>query len=475
MLYKKSEKGQALVFIALAAVGLFAFTALSVDGGMVFSDRRHAQNAADTAALAAALARVRAQANPDQAAVDSGLDRAASNGYDDNGTTNIVEVHICDESVAMADYCRQLGVPPADDPSDYVLVKITSYVRTTFARIIGWTQVENRVTAISKAKLGGPSPVFDGSALVALARTGSPTIRNNGNINLDINNSGVFDNSADSCSFGLGGNSTVNADTGYTIASGGTHCISGGSMQGNVLNDSMYQPGTQMEYPPNLNIPDPSISCSGNGSTDPATGTVFPGNFASDPNFNHGFYTFLPGNYCFNAGLSIGGSAVVTANYVDIKVTSGEFNVTSTLNCDYILVHIAGGSGIRVNGHADVVCTNATFFATTGSISLEGTGANTYTAPTAGAHQEYANLLIYMPYGNTSALKITGNSSTEMTGSIIGVSAPVTISGNSGATGFHSSITGYTIDILGGSNTIINYVPEEQFTVLDPSSIGLTK
>lgn len=40
MLHKRSEKGQALVLIALAAVGLFAFTALAIDGGMVFSDRQ---------------------------------------------------------------------------------------------------------------------------------------------------------------------------------------------------------------------------------------------------------------------------------------------------------------------------------------------------------------------------------------------------------------------------------------------------
>ena len=79
MSYKKSEKGQALVLIVLAAMGLFGFAALSIDGGMVFSDRRHAQNAADTAALAAALARVRASSNPDAAAIAAGTARASSN------------------------------------------------------------------------------------------------------------------------------------------------------------------------------------------------------------------------------------------------------------------------------------------------------------------------------------------------------------------------------------------------------------
>src|SRR5688572_3165541 len=163
MLHKKSEKGQALVLIAFAAVGLFAFTALSVDGGRVFSDRRHAQNAADTAALAAALARVRAQTDPDGAAVASGKARALSNGYP-NEPASKVEVKICDDpSLVLPPVGKDCqGLPVNADRSDYIQVKITSYVRTTFARIIGWKQVENIVTAVAKAQLGGLSPVFGG-------------------------------------------------------------------------------------------------------------------------------------------------------------------------------------------------------------------------------------------------------------------------------------------------------------------------
>jgi uncharacterized membrane protein len=53
---KSQEKGQALILVALAAIGLVGFAALAIDGSMKFSDQRHAQNAADSAALAAALA-----------------------------------------------------------------------------------------------------------------------------------------------------------------------------------------------------------------------------------------------------------------------------------------------------------------------------------------------------------------------------------------------------------------------------------
>ena len=52
------ERGQALVLIALAIVGLAAMAGLVIDGGNAFLDRRNAQSAADSAALTAALARV---------------------------------------------------------------------------------------------------------------------------------------------------------------------------------------------------------------------------------------------------------------------------------------------------------------------------------------------------------------------------------------------------------------------------------
>ena len=48
----RSERGQAIVLITLAMVVLLGFTALAVDGSMVYADRRHAQNTADLSSLA---------------------------------------------------------------------------------------------------------------------------------------------------------------------------------------------------------------------------------------------------------------------------------------------------------------------------------------------------------------------------------------------------------------------------------------
>src|SRR3990170_1691367 len=87
MKHNKSEKGQALIIITFAIIGLIGLTGLTVDGGMAYSDRRPAQNAADSAALAAALAHVR---ETDLTTAAQSI--ATTNGYDNNGTSNTVTI-----------------------------------------------------------------------------------------------------------------------------------------------------------------------------------------------------------------------------------------------------------------------------------------------------------------------------------------------------------------------------------------------
>lgn len=51
---RRGEGGQAIVLFALVLVAIIAMAGLLIDGGMAWANRRQAQNAADTAALAAA-------------------------------------------------------------------------------------------------------------------------------------------------------------------------------------------------------------------------------------------------------------------------------------------------------------------------------------------------------------------------------------------------------------------------------------
>src|SRR5512134_3470129 len=131
MFIKANEKGQALILIALAAIGLFAFAALAIDGSMAFSDKRHAQNAADAAALAGALAYVR-EDDIDTAA----RTRATENGYDGGATSDV--------TITTTDIAAASGKCPGNTAGREVKVTIDSQVDTTFARVIGINQFKNK-------------------------------------------------------------------------------------------------------------------------------------------------------------------------------------------------------------------------------------------------------------------------------------------------------------------------------------------
>jgi len=454
--------------VALAVVGLFGFSALAIDGSRVFSDRRHAQNAADTAALAAALAKVRGDDY-----VLAAKDRASSNGYVTDADSQ-VDVHLCSEVISLGLTPPCEGIKAGTSPTEYIQVKIISTIPTTFARIVGRTQVTSLLTAVARASNGLPIPLFNGAALAALKPDGADTLGGNGNIMLDVNNSGVFNNSNHNCGLDVVGNGNYSVDTAFAVVSG-QYCNSGHpTMNGPI------QVAGQIAYPPAITIPIPHITCSGNGSATSSTLpdgqpliTYSPGNYSNLNLVAAGQVHFSPGNYCFSGGVSILGPSII-ANNVKFLISSGEFRVggNGTFNCDNMLVHINGGSGMRFNGNGGNFCSAVTFVASTGDITWNGNTSNRLFAPTGG---DYKNVLIYMPYGNSSALTINGNSGNMLTGSIIAVSSPITISGNSGTTGLHSQIIGYTVALQGNSNTTINYVEGEQYSQPDPSGIQLTK
>jgi len=482
MYHKKSEKGQALVIIALAAVGLFAFTALAIDGTRVFSDRRHAQNAADTAALAAALAKIRtpdyppnAPNAPDLAAIAAGEDRAESNGYvtDVTDADPTVEVRFCDEvlSLGLTPPCE--GVPVGADPSEYIQVVIRLTTKTTFARIIGRLEVPSIVTAVARAKPGSFSPLLDDMALAAMNLHDPDAMFGHGNITLDVNGGGVFVNSdyTGSCppdgAMSVVGNGTYDAPV-YQLV--GSLCQSGNPN----LDENAVQSTTQVPLFEDLDPP--NITCGPPGSL---VGTTFtPGTYGYI-DIPGGTYTFENGDYCFTNGVYLHGVVNIIANNARFLISSGEFssNANGTFECTNLLVHIDGGTGMHFTGSTEFDCNGVTFFASTGDLIWNGAANSNLIAPSAG---EYPNLLIYFPSTNGSALTINGNSDSTLQGSIIAAASPIAILGNSTSVAgnplqLSSQIIGDTVNIGGNGNIVINYDPGQQFSLSDPHAISLTE
>lgn len=462
---KSSERGQALILIALAAIGLFGFTALAIDGSRVFSDRRHAQNAADTAALAAALSKIRADppSTGDAVAVQAGLARAESNGY--NNSNSIVEVHNCSEP-NLNPPCS--GIPATEDPAQYIQVVIRLSTKTTFARILGRTEVPSVVSAIARAAGGTHTPPGGPNAISAMSPHDPNAIYGHGNFTLDVNNSGIFDNSDHSCAFTVSGSAgSYTVDTAFNVVSG-THCQNGFP----VLNGPVEK-AAQIAYPPSFSVPTPKISCSGNSVYDPVNRTYSPGNHNA-LDIGNGTVTFAPGNHCFSGGVNIHGNTNIIAFNTNFLITSGDFqsNANGSFTCNNLLVYINGGTGFHINGNSTNNCDGVTFYAGTGDVSWNGNANVNFSAPSFG---EYQGLLIYLPYSNKSALTVNGNSQQSLSGSIIAVASPITINGNSGTFALSSQIIGYTVNLAGNGNIVIDYDPGKQYVQNTPADIQFTK
>ncbi|MCU0463161.1 MAG: Tad domain-containing protein [Anaerolineae bacterium] len=114
----RRERGQAIVIIAFSMIALLAFTGLAIDGGGLIALYREAVNATDAAVLASSYA-ICAEGDP----VQAGLDSAAKNGFDNNGTTNWVTINyppVSGDQAGNPDYVQVIIT--ADKPAYFIQV-----------------------------------------------------------------------------------------------------------------------------------------------------------------------------------------------------------------------------------------------------------------------------------------------------------------------------------------------------------------
>jgi hypothetical protein len=410
MISKITEKGQALVLIALAAVGLFAFAALAIDGSMIFSDRRHAQNAADTAVLQAALTKVRGGDWQ-----TDGWSRASSNGYDNNGATNDVIFYS----------------PPVDGPyqanNEYIQVKIRSDVQLNFARIIGRQTATNYVQAVARVVPTETKPMFDGHAVVGLAPHDCKAIKYQGNANTSVVGSGIFVNS--DCASAAFFNNSSSAE----LTAPCLKAVGGIQANPSAINipTSCIQSGPPAvlpyNYPPD-NMVFPNVTCAAGGSRDGST--LHPGTYSG--HFPPSGVTDLSaGYYCVSGEFRVNGGDTLRGNGVLIVMMSGD-------------VVFNGGATVQLNG-----------------------------MPTPQSETNpYGGLLLYMPLSNAGTITLNGNSDSGFTGSILAPAADISIEGTGGS-GVHGQIIGYTVDLAGTSDTTIVYEDQKNWDAPVPPQIEM--
>ena len=179
------RRGTITVLVAISSIVLLGFVAISMDGGVLQSEKRHAQATVDAAAMAAAS--VIYENYPKHNGKDgegiarsAALDYAARNGYTNDGKTSEVSVNI----------------PPATGPytgkNGYVEVTVTYYQERSFSRIFGAAPLPVKARAVARGAWVAPNIgviVLDYTGKGALSaqgngaftETGAPVIVNSNN------------------------------------------------------------------------------------------------------------------------------------------------------------------------------------------------------------------------------------------------------------------------------------------------------
>ena len=467
---KVSEKGQALVVIALASVVLIGFAALAIDGSAKFSDRRHAQNAADTAALAAALEKVNeitdgtsdlspttnawATCPPPTGVLPSpvcdavqiaALDRADSNGYDNNPATNTVEVY----SPPISGYYSTVS-----NSESYVQVVITSHVQTTFMRIFGVQETDNIVGAVAYMNEGGK--LADGAMIIAYdpspgcsggLGSGGGSVDIQGAATINLSGGGIFVNSDETCGYASPNCPTLNIAGGAGISSVGSNNID----QEGCSNPAPEFPNQEgYSIPDDVDMPDEPTACShANPGTAYQTGTdtyhITPGYYTDFPQksingnlFGKKQHIIMdPGVYCTDSDIAWSGQTFLSldgSSGVTIYIKSGH---KFSLNIDKpITLYASHNTGSEYDGYLIVV---------------DGTHTDIqqFCTITGGAYLDLEGI-IFAPYCN---IKVNGDS---------GATAPI-----------NAQLVGWHILIDGGAGINFNYNPD--YVIHLKRKIGLMK
>jgi Flp pilus assembly protein TadG len=423
-----SEKGQAIVYLAVGLVVFLGFVALAIDGGMVLADRRNSQNAADAAALAGA------------GKAASEIDRA-NKYYHANITDQTWDCTKLGFAINDAEFAAQsratenkfdIDYPRGTHDNNYVdatcntagkyidvTVDILSTTQSNFLQVVFPNALQNHVVAVTRVFPG--KPLAGGNAIVALnpetcagaSKTGAGF---RGNSTTVVTGGGIWSNG---CLTG-GGSATVNVEGGYGIS----------------FNDAPWYPKNP---PPTLFNPPPV-------SVNPLQ--ILPETYAvPEPHVNSSGECDDPGAH-------------------NITV-----NTLNHLNADLDL-NILGGAGLwcitgdkntplSINSQHPITGNGVTLYVVPKiAVEINGGAGLTLSAPAADAKPPaIPGMLFYMSPSNPNPLTINGNSAIfSLTGTILAPASHIKINGTTGLDlEVNCQIIGWDVEMIGGAITNITY------------------
>ncbi len=423
----RSESGQILVVFSVVLVALLGLTALAVDGGMVYSDRRAAQNAADTSALAGAGAAAQYFENHSirwdnftcgnsnviaaiNQAKSKAIDSAAANFY--NIDTDVSDVNGVTVDCTIEDHGSY------KDKYLDIRTYVTAKTNTSFAHLFYSGELKNSVEAVVRVR--PRVSLAYGYAVMSLASTcgqNSGGVYYDGTSELKINGGGVFSNSC----MTVNGTPTINVN-------GPIQFTSGSIPAGDVSKFINQKPVPAAESVPTELYPAPdcsSVPLHPNGvDAIKSSGTYDPGRYDEIKLTSTDDVTLRPGLYC-----------------------------------------ITGSHGIAVSGNLsnDPSQGGVTIYVEQGGVSISGGNVHLYSPVTVSDPADgIAGMLIYMADGNTNPVNVEGNANTSYKGTIYSPSGSVEIGGATGTfPTFSTQLIGQLVKLHGNATIDINFNPGE--------------
>jgi hypothetical protein len=345
--------------VILVLTALLGMTGLVVDGGLMMTARRAAQNAADSAAMAAAfeLKRGNTVANAQTAA------------------TTFVQTY---NSLSAATVTT--NIPPSTGPhstgpnaAHYAEVIVSYPVSTLFMSILGITSNNVKARAVAGYEpltLGEGAIVLDPTAQPALTIQGGASLVVDGSVVVNSEGPGLDQYGNNVNPFNISGQPAVAAGNGaiiklqYLQVDGGVDASTLASVQAYSTGGPfpLFAGQGTIEPDPLASIPAPLPS---NTPSIPATAwsTLNP-----NPTTSGGITTYPSGVYTSSLNLNNGTVVLNPGIYADIKISN---NATVTFNPGvYILAPSSNNQGLTINGSGTVTggtTTNGVMFYLTSS------------------------------------------------------------------------------------------------------------
>jgi Flp pilus assembly protein TadG len=441
-IHLRPRKAKTLVLFCVLAPVLVGWVGLVIDGGLLMAGQRQAQNAADAAAAAGAMDKMRGNTNATALAT-------ANNFLTYNGLSNAPALVLG----------TSFNIPPKQGPhtgdAQYVEVIVTNPVQTYFIQALGASSTANvtarAVAGYEAVTAGEGGAVLDPTAVPGLSISGGATLLVHGRVIVNSQGAG-YDENGNYINLGYpqyavttNNNSTIQA-TDIRVVGGVDTPANFKNVPGNIGNP--LHAGALPEPDPLESLATPTTTNGVNSTSRGAwkNGTqasLLPGVYDSIE-INNANYSFPAGIYVVKGGnFKITGNSTVTGNGVMFYITGSNYDPTT-------------GSPDSSDGNTSPPTSGNPSF---GGITINGgTGANAGTIGLTGLNDSqspFNGMLFYQRRWNTQSADINGGSdTTQLNGTIYAKWARFKLDG-SGV--YNSQFLVGSLALSGQANITINY------------------